>query len=85
MQVLNVGRIKFGDTRLISPTAKFSSMPLLLAIQYLRHCKTHNSSTHIITWYNLQHNSYIVVIHNIDHWASKACNIDINQNVTQPS
>ena len=28
IQVLKVNRIKFGDTQLISPTAKFSSMPV---------------------------------------------------------
>ena len=31
---INVGRIKLGETPLISPTAEFSSMPIFPAIQY---------------------------------------------------
>ena len=34
IQVLNVGGIKFDDTRLILPTVKFSSTPIFLTIQY---------------------------------------------------
>ena len=34
MQVLNVGRIKFDDTQLISPTAKLVPCTIFLAIQY---------------------------------------------------
>ena len=32
MQILHVSGVKFGDTQLILPTAKFSSMQIFLAI-----------------------------------------------------
>lgn len=32
---INVGGIKFGDTQLTLPTAKFSSTPIFPAIQYI--------------------------------------------------
>ena len=43
MQVLNVGRIKFGDTQLILPTATFSSMPIFLATRYVKYSPSNPS------------------------------------------